>query len=54
MRNGLERRLQAIEIEQAETMTGEVWIELHDGMLRGRRGETVARDASKWCALAFP
>jgi hypothetical protein len=40
----LERRLQAVEIEQADTITG-VWIELSDGMIRGRRGETITRDA---------
>jgi hypothetical protein len=40
MRRGLELRLRAIETE-AYPATGEVWIQLSDGRLRGPRGETV-------------
>jgi hypothetical protein len=44
MRKVLERRLQAVEIEQTDTIT-EVWIEQGDNVLRGPRGETITRDA---------
>jgi hypothetical protein len=44
MRKVLERRLQAVEIEQTDTIT-EVWIEQGDNVLRGARGETITRDA---------
>jgi hypothetical protein len=49
----LERRLQTVEIEQTDTIT-RVWIELSDGMIRGRRGETITRDAFKLVCSGLP
>jgi hypothetical protein len=54
MRRDLERRLQAVEIEQVETITGEVWIELGDGMLHGPRAETITREALKSVCSRLP
>ena len=58
MPRDLERRLQAVEIvaveiEQIDTIT-RVWIELSNGMLRGRRGETITRDAFKLVCSRHP
>lgn len=47
MRRELERRLQAFETARTRTISAEVWIELHDGMLRGPRGEMITRAAFK-------
>ena len=39
----LEFRLQTVEVEQTDPATGEVWIQLDGGRLRGPRGETITR-----------
>jgi hypothetical protein len=54
MRRNLESRLQAVEAAPAETITGEVWIELRDGMLHGPRGETITQEAFKSVCSRLP
>jgi hypothetical protein len=45
MSKRFERRLRAMETSSVEANTGEVWIELSDGMMRGPRGEVISRAA---------
>jgi len=45
MAKDFERRLRALETVMPKANTGEVWIELGDGMMFGPRGEIISRTA---------
>lgn len=51
MRRELESRPQAVGAERAYPVTGEAWIKLADGMLRGHRDKTItAAEVDRLCA----